>query len=214
MYESGGVVGLDIESHGATRTVAAEVAFGVRSPWTASLHAVGVRASGGPFELARLHLGTRVRLLKVDRPREWVLLSAYGAGALPVGDQADRVAQDHAIPEAVLGLSAARMARHGDAFADLSIMRIRTPDRALTAAALGLALGWRPKPAGYGELEAQFFAEARGQYLEGGVAAIGLAPGALVHSRNWTLKTGVLFPAWTRRAAKEATLRVGVKLLR
>ncbi|MGH7545740.1 MAG: hypothetical protein ACREKI_06110 [Gemmatimonadota bacterium] len=213
LYESGGVVGLDFESRGATRTMATEVAFGVRPPWTVSLHAVGVDAPGGPFEVARLHLGTRVRLLKVDRSREWVLLSAYGAGALPLGEGADRAAEDHGIPEAVLGLSFARMARRGDAFADLSVTRIQTPDRALTAAAVGLAIGWRPNPAGYGDLEAQLFAEARGQYLEGGSASIGVAPGVLLHSRKAVLKAGVLLPAWTRKASKDATLRMGIKLL-
>lgn len=213
LYESGGVVGLDLESRGAARTVATEVAFGVRAPWTVSLHAVAVDVSGEPFEIARVHLGTRVRLLKVDHPQEWVLLSVYGAGALPLGNEADEAAQDHGIPQAVFGFSAARMARRGDAFADLSVMRLETLDRTLTAAALGLALGWRPNPADYGELEAQLFAEARGQYVEGGSAAIGLAPGVVLHSRNWVLKTGVLVPAWTRRASKEATLRMGVKIV-
>lgn len=48
---------------------------------------------------------------------------------------------------------------------------------------------------------------------EGGSAAIGLAPGVLLHSRNVLLKTGLLIPAWTRRAAREATVRMGLKLL-
>jgi hypothetical protein len=105
------------------------------------------------------------------------------------------------------------MARGGDAFADLAVTRIETPDRDLTAAKLSLALGWRPRPSAYGQLEAQLFAEALGQYVEGGSAAIGLAPGILLHSRNAVLKVGVLFPAWTRRASKQATLRLGAKLL-
>ncbi|MGH7701062.1 MAG: hypothetical protein ACREMJ_11175, partial [Gemmatimonadales bacterium] len=83
MYEFGGVVGVNVERQGRVTGVSSEVAFGVLSPWTVSLHAVGIDAPGGSPELARVHLGTRVRLLKRDRPREWLILSAYGAGALP-----------------------------------------------------------------------------------------------------------------------------------
>lgn len=213
MYQFGVVVGIDVQRQGRTVQVASEVAFGMLPPWTVSVHAVGIDAAGAAPEFARAHLGTRIRLLKVDRPREWILLSLYGAGALPAGDEADLVARRHGVPDAIVGLSATRMARGGDAFFDVSVMRTPTPSGTLTGGVLGLAAGWRPKPGGYGDLEAQLFAEARGQYLEGGSAVIGLASGVLLHSRNAVLKTGVLIPAWTRRTAKEATLRVGIKLL-
>lgn len=213
MFQQGGLVGVEIERQGRTVVTSSEAAFGILPPWTVALHGVGVDARGAPLELARVHLGTRVRLIKVDRPREWILFSVYGAGALPLGDEAARVAEANGVPDLVVGLSAARMARRGDAFADLSWSRTPGPAGALSGAALGLALGWRPSPAGYGDLEAQLFAEARGRYQEGGVATIGLAPGILLHSRNVLLKLGVLFPAWTRRAGDEPVVRLAAKLL-
>lgn len=213
MFQQGGLVGVEIERQGGTVVTSSEAAFGILPPWTVALHGVGVDARGAPLELARLHLGTRVRLVKVDRPREWILFSVYGAGALPLGDEAARVARVHGVPDLVLGLSAARMARRGDAFADLSWSRTAGPAGTRSGAALGVAVGWRPAPGDYGKLEAQLFAEARGQYQEGGAAAIGLASGILVHSRNMLLKVGVLFPAWTRRTSDEPVVRLGAKLL-
>lgn len=213
MYQLGGVVGVDVERQGRVTAVSSEVAFGVLPPWTLSLHAVGVDAPGGSPEFARVHLGTRVRLLKRDRPRQWLILSAYGAAALPAGDAADAVARAHGVPDAVLGLSATRMARGGDAFADLSLARVPTPAGDRLAGALGLAAGWRPKPGGYGDLEAQLFGEARLRYGEGGVAALGLAPGVLVHSKNKVFKVGVLVPVWEREADADPTVKAAVKVL-
>lgn len=213
MYQLGAVVGVDVERRDRTTALATEVAFGVLSPWTVSLHGVGIDGPGAPAELARVHFGTRVRLLKVDRPGEWLLLSVYGAAALPLGDAADLVAEAHGVPDAVLGVSATRMARRGDAVINLSVVRIPTPGHVLTGGGLGLAAGWRPSPSRYGDLEAQLFGEAVGEYVEGGKASLGLAPGVLVHSRNAVLKLGVLFPAWTRRGDGDVVVKLGAKLL-
>ncbi len=213
MYEFGGVVGVDAEGTNRALALSSEAAVGLLSSWTVSLHAVGVDGPGATLELARLHLGTRVRLVKVDRPREWLLLSVYGAAALPTGGDADRVAEAHGVPDALVGVSAARMARGGDAFVDLSLARVPTPAGTRTGGALGLAWGWRPRPGGYGDLEAQLFAEAVARYTEGGGAVLGLAPGLLVHSKNKVVKIGVLFPVWERDLNAEVTIKVAFKLL-
>jgi len=213
MYQFGAVGGVEVERRSGTVAVSSEAAFGVLAPWTVSLHAVGIDARGEPAQLARLHVGTRVRLVKVDRPREWLLLSVYGAAALPLGDKADAVAEAHSVPAAVVGVSATRMARRGDAFANLSLARIPTPTGTVTGGTLGLAAGWRPRPGRYGALEAQLFAEALGNYVEGGSASVGLAPGLLVHSRNVVVKAGILVPVWTRRSGDDLVLRFGAKLL-
>ncbi len=213
MYQLGGVVGVDVERRRRVTTVTSEVALGVLPPWTLSLHAVGIDAPGGAPEFARVHVGTRVRLLKRDRPREWLILSTYGAVALPAGDAADAVAEAHGVHEAALGLSATRMARGGDAFADLSLARVPTPTGNRLAGAFGLAGGWRPRPGGYGDLEAQLFGEARLQYAEGGMLTLGLAPGLLVHSKNKVLKVGVLFPVVERQTDAEPTVKAALKLL-
>ncbi|MGH7701037.1 MAG: hypothetical protein ACREMJ_11045, partial [Gemmatimonadales bacterium] len=117
------------------------------------------------------------------------------------------------VPEAVLGLSATRMARGGDAFADLSVARVPTPLGNRVAGTLGLAAGWRPKPGGYGDLEGQVFGEARMQYAEGGAATLGLAPGLLVHSKNKVFKLGVLVPVWERETDTDPTVKAALKLL-
>lgn len=213
MYQFGAVAGVDVERRSGTVAVSSEAAFGVLAPWTVSLHAVGIDARGERAELARLHVGTRVRLVKVDRPREWLLLSVYGAAALPLGEGADAVAETHGVPSAVVGVSATRMARAGDAFANLALTRIPTPAGTITGGSLGLAAGWRPRPGRYGALEAQLFAEALGNYVEGGSASVGLAPGLLVHSRNVVVKAGVLVPVWTRRSGDDPLLHIGAKLL-
>lgn len=213
MYQLGGVVGVEVERQGGTVGVSSEVAFGVLPPWTLGLHTVAIQPGGAALELARVHLATRVRLVKRDRPREWILVSLYGAGALPAGHAAARVAETHGVPGALVGISAARMARRGDLFADLSVARASSPTGGVTIGALGVAVGWRPAPAAYGRAELQLFAEARAQYREAGGASVGIAPGVLVHSRNAVLKFGVLFPAWTRRTPNEPALRFGAKLL-
>ncbi len=213
MYQFGGVLGADIERTDRTLVMTSEAAFGLLPPWTISLHGVGIAAPDAPFELARLHVGTRVRLVKVDRPREWRLLSVYGAAAIPAGDHAARVAESHAVPQVVAGVSAARMARSGDAFLDLSLASVPTPVGKRAAGTVGLAWGWRPRPGGYGDLEMQLFGEARGQYSEGGVVALGLAPGLLLHSRNKVFKIGVLFPVWERETDAHATVKAAVKFL-
>lgn len=209
MYQFGAVAGVDVESRRGAVAASSEAAFGVLAPWTVSLHAVGIDARGEPAQLARLHVGTRVRLVKVDRPREWLLLSVYGAAALPLGAEADAVAEAHQVPAAVVGVSATRMARGGDAFANLSLARIPTPAGTLTGGTLGLAVGWRPRPGRYGALETQLFAEALGNYVEGGSASVALAPGVLVHSRNVVVKAGVLLPVWTRRSGDDPVLASG-----
>lgn len=213
MYQFGAVFGLDVERAGRTVAVTSEAALGLLPPWTVSLHAVGIDDPGASFELARLHAGTRVRLVKIDRPREWLLLSAYGAVALPAGDVARRVAESHGVPDALLGLSGARMARGGDSFVDVSVARVPTPTGRRTVGTFGLAWGWRPRPGGYGELEGQLFGEARMQYAERGVAVLGLAPGFLVHSKNKVFKLGVLFPVWEREAEADPVVRAAVKVL-
>lgn len=213
MYQLGGLVGADVEARGGTVALSSELAFGVLAPWTVALHAVGIDARGAGAELARLHIGTRVRLFKLDRPRQWLIVSVYGAASVPLGDERDAVAETHGIPEATLGVSATRMARRGDAFVNLSLARIPTPAGDLTAGTFGLAAGWRPRPGRYGDLEAQLFAEALGRYVERGAVSIGLAPGLLVHSRNKVLKLGVLIPVATREEDREATVRVSLKLL-
>lgn len=213
MYQFGAVAGVDVERRSGTVAFSSEAAFGVLAPWTVSLHAVGIDARGDAAELARLHVGTRVRLVKVDRPREWLLLSVYGAAALPLGAEADAVAEAYQVPATVVGVSATRMARGGDAFANVSLARIPTPAGTLTGGTLGLAAGWRPRPGRYGQLEGQLFAEALANYVEGGSASIGLAPGLLVHSRNVVVKAGVLVPIWTRESGDDPVLRVGAKLL-
>jgi hypothetical protein len=213
MYQFGAVAGVDLEHRGGTLALSSEAAFGVLPPWTVSLHVVGTDARGERAELARLHVGTRVRLMKRDRPRQWLLLSVYGAAALPVGDKAAAVAETHGVPDAVLGVSATRMARGGDAFANLSLAKIPTPAGPVAGGTLGLAAGWRPRPGRYGALEGQLFAEALGNYVEGGSASVGLAPGVLVHSRNVVVKAGVLVPVWTRRSGDDPVLHVGAKVL-
>lgn len=214
LYQHGGVVGLDVERHGDVTAVSGEVAFGMLPPWTLSLRALTIDAPGGSPEFARMHLGARLRLLKRDRPREWLILSAYGAGALPAGHTADAVADAHGVPDALVGLSATRMARGGDAFVDLSLAQVPTPaGTAVAAGALGLAAGWRPKPGGYGDLEVQLFGEALLQYQEGGVAALGAAPGLLLHSRNKAIKLGLLVPLWERGRDAEPVVRAAAKLL-
>ncbi|MGH7614400.1 MAG: hypothetical protein ACREMW_10230 [Gemmatimonadales bacterium] len=213
MYQSGLVVGADIEGQGRTVAFSSAVAFGVLSPWTVSLHAVGIDPGGASPAFARLHVGTRVRLVKLDRPRQWMLVSVYGAAALPLGDRAEAVARTYRVPQAVLGVSATRMARRGDAFLNLEVARIETVADVITSATVGLALGWRPKPGKYGDLETQLFGEALGRYVEGGQATFGLAPGILVHSRKVVLKLGALFPAWTRGAPHQITVRLGTRLL-
>jgi hypothetical protein len=213
MYQFGGVVGVDIERTDRTAAIASEVAVGLHPSWTVSLHGVGIDAPGAPFEFARLHIGTRVRLVKVDRPREWLLLSVYGAAAIPAGDHAAGVAEAHGVPDALVGVSAARMARGGDAFVDLSLARVPTRAGRRTAGTFGLAWGWRPRPGGYGDLEAQLFGEARLQYGEGGAVTLGVAPGLLVHSKNKVFKVGVLVPVWERDADADPTAKAGVKVL-
>lgn len=94
------------------------------------------------------------------------------------------------MPNVVVGLSAARMARGGDLFADLSLARVPTPAGERLSGSLGLALGWRPAPQGYGGAEVQFFAETRARYAEGGVVVVGVAPGLLLHTRNALVKAG------------------------
>jgi hypothetical protein len=213
MYQFGAVFGLDVEGGGGTLAVTSEAALGLLPPWTVSLHAVGIDDPGASFELARLHAGTRVRLVKIDRPREWVLLSVYSAVALPAGDEARRVAESHGVPDAVFGLSGARMARDGDSFVDVSVAHVPTPAGSRTVGTFGLAWGWRPRPGGYGELEGQLFGEARLQYADRGAAVLGLAPGFLVHSKNKVFKLGVLFPVWEREAEADPVIRAAVKLL-
>jgi hypothetical protein len=213
MYQFGGVVGVDVERQGHVTAVSSEVALGVLPPWTLSLHAVGIDAPSGSPEFARAHLGTRVRLLKRDRPREWLILSAYGARALTAGEAADAVARAHGVPEAVLGLSATRMARGGDAFVDLSLASVPTPAGNRLAGAFGLARGWRPRPGDYGDVEAQLFGEALLRYAEGGVLTLGLAPGLLVHSKNKVFKVGVLLPVWERDADIDPTVKAAAKVL-
>lgn len=213
MYQFGGVAGVDVERAGRTTAVSTEAAIGLLPPWTVSVHAVGIDDPGVAFQLARVHVGTRVRLVKVDRPREWLLLSAYGAVALPAGDAATQVAESHSVPDVLFGLSAARMARSGDSFGDVAVARVPTPAGSRTVGTFGLAWGWRPRPGGYGELEGQLFGEARVQYAEGGVAVLGLAPGFLVHSKNKVFKLGVLFPVWEREAEADPVVRAAVKVL-
>lgn len=213
MFREGGLVGMDLERRGGTTTLSADVAYGVLSPWTLALHAVTVDGQGTPPQLARAQLGARLRILKLDRPREWILLSAYGAGALPLGAETDRVAQTYGVARDMVGLSAARMARAGDGFADLALAWIPAPGGTRTAGIAGLALGWRPSPRPYAGAEGQLFAETRAQYLEGGAASVGVAPGILVHTKRVLVKLGVLIPLWTRQTAGEAVLRVGAKAL-
>jgi len=213
MYQFGGVFGLDIERTGRTVAMTSEAALGVLPPWTVSLQGVAIDAPDSPFELARLHVGTRIRLVKVDRPREWLLLSVYGAVALPAGDYAARIAESHGVPDLLIGVSGARMARGGDAFADLSLARVPTLTGNVLAGTFGLAGGWRPRPGGYGDLEGQLFGEARLHYAEGGVLTLGLAPGLLVHSKNKVFKLGVLVPVLRRDADADPTVKVGVKFL-
>jgi hypothetical protein len=212
MYQFGGLVGADLEAREGGTALSTEVAFGALSPWTVSLHAVGVDGRDTGAQLARLHLGTRVRLLKRDRPREWLIVSVYGAAAVPLGDERDAVAEAHGVPSATLGASATRMARGGDAFVNLSVSRIPTPAGDLTSGTLGLAVGWRPRPGRYGDLEAQLFGEALGRYVERGAVSIGVAPGILVHARSQVLKLGVLIPVATRQESRDPTLKVSLKL--
>jgi hypothetical protein len=213
MYQFGGVFGVEVERTGRTVAVSSEGALGILPPWTVSLHGVGIEAPDAPFALARVHVGTRVRLVKVDRPREWLLLSVYGAAAIPAGDHAARVAESNGVPDLLGGVSAARMARSGDAFVDLSLASVPTPTGRRTAGTFGLAWGWRPRPGAYGDLEGQLFGEARLQYGEGGIVTVGVAPGILVHSKNKVLKVGVLVPVWERETDADPTVKAAVKFL-
>ncbi|MBI4419205.1 MAG: hypothetical protein HY560_00105 [Gemmatimonadetes bacterium] len=213
MFQQGGLLGVELERRGSTVAVSSDAAFGITPSWTLALHAVGIDASGSSPELARVQLGTRLRLVKVDRPREWLLLSVYGAGSLPLGGDADRVAETNGVPREVVGVSAARMARSGDVFADVSLARTPAPAGSRTSGAAGVAVGWRPSPADYGTPELQLFGEIRGRYAEGGAAELGLAPGVVLHTRNALLKLGVLFPTWTRQSGKAPAIRIGAKLL-
>lgn len=213
MYQQGGLFGLDVERQSGTLMVSSDASFGLLSPWTLALHAVGVAGDRTSGQLARLQLGTRIRLVNADRSREWILLSVYGAGAVPLGDAVDRRAEAYGVPSAVVGLSAARMARPGDLFADVGVLRVPTPAGTRTAGLAGLAVGWRPAPQPYGRPEVQFFGELRGSYAEGGRATVGVAPGVVVHTSRTLLKLGVLIPVWTRTLTDDATLHVGAKLL-
>lgn len=214
MYQRGVVAGVAIEARRSGYTLATDAAFGALARFTVGLGVLGSDGGSGSLEVARVHAGARLRVLKIDRPAEWVLLSVYGLGALPAGERVERVAESGAVPDAVVGLSAARMARGGDLFADLSLARVPTPAGERLSGSLGLALGWRPAPQGYGGAEIQLFAEARGRYGEGGVASVGLAPGVLLHSRNALVKVGVLFPAWEREAREKPTFLLAVRVLR
>ncbi len=213
LFQEGGLVGVDVERQSGTLTVSSDAAVGLLSPWTLALHAIGIAGDGTPAQLARLQLGTRLRIVNADRPREWILLSVYGAGAIPLGDAADRIAQAYGVASAVVGLSAARMARPGDVFADVAFLRIPTSAGTRTGGLAGLAIGWRPAPQPYGQPEVQLFGELRGSYTEGGRATVGVAPGVLLHTRRTLLKLGFLIPAWTRATTRDATLHVGAKLL-
>lgn len=214
MYQRGLVAGAAVEARRGGYAASAETAVGVWSRLTLGLGALGTEDASGPLQLARVHVGGRLRLLKVDRPAQWVLLSVYGLSALPAGETVDRVAKSGAVPDVVVGVSAARMARRGDLFADVSIARTPTPSGARLSGNAGLAAGWRPAPQAYGRAEVQLFAEARARYAEGGSAVLGLAPGVLVHTHSALVKLGVLFPAWERDVSEKPTILVAVKLLR
>lgn len=213
MFQQGGLAGVEVEQERGRVAAATEAAWGVVPSWTIAVRAVGAASQGASLELARVLLGTRVRLFKVDRANQWILLSAYGAGAAPAGEEAAQVARTHALPDAVLGLSFARMARRGDVFADLSVARAPTAGATVTSVAGGVAVGWRPSPAGYGDAEAQVFVEAVGRYADSGARTLGLAPGILLHTRRALGKVGVVFPVESRRSSDDPVVRAAMKLL-
>jgi hypothetical protein len=211
MYQGGLLAGAQAERHGGVTTASVETAIGLLPAFTLAIGALGSDGTGD-LQLARVHLGARLRLVKVDRPAEWVLLSVYGLGALPLGGSPARASEALGVPDVVLGVSATRMARGGDVFADLSIARSPGPSPTLSTSA-GFAFGWRPAPQAYGRAELQLFAELKARYAEGGSAVAGVAPGVLVHTQRALVKLGVLFPMWERQAREKPRLLLALKLL-